>query len=419
MDWNHINITLVISITMLFVMCLRSGFKDPLVMVSLFYFYFTFGPVINIIIGNEIYFGIIKENIAESTTIFTLALGGLFTGSFIKLKTPSNENLARVAQTRYFGLYFVLIPVILYTLFVLATVGIPALSTSNKLLKISLLLSPSLHYNYLLLQIYIMSFYFLVRQHKDLRRIYILNAMLYLAYCLIFDERDFIFIFVSIFLHTGGFNVNPQKPRRLRFIVILALICLVFAIYATLSFTVRVDYGHGFVGGFLNQGSILFVNTQIINYVNWDNFLHGETYINSLYNLVPSSIYRTDFVLASWFKNLYAPGGDSGYGFALDAEAFLNFGYWGIFPLFFMIAVISRKIFNSSERNPFSLYLSVFFTAQIMYAFRNDSLSLFKSTFYAHIFFVIIVLVSLPAMKVSNNHESHHRPRTALPNDAG
>lgn len=53
---------------------------------------------------------------------------------------------------------------------------------------------------------------------------------------------------------------------------------------------------------------------------------YGATYLQTLISFLP---IRGKLDLGMWFKNKYAPGGTSGYGFAMDAEAYLNFGWAG------------------------------------------------------------------------------------------
>jgi hypothetical protein len=116
----------------------------------------------------------------------------------------------------------------------------------------------------------------------------------------------------------------------------------------------------------------------------------GFTYWNSFLNLLPSWIYKTNFNTLDWFKDKYAAASTSGYGFALDAEGFINFSYPGVIVTFILLLLIQRKIAKNISKRPFYLYYSVFFTAFAMYSLRNDSLAFMKGSLYAVLFYIMI-----------------------------
>ncbi len=147
----------------------------------------------------------------------------------------------------------------------------------------------------------------------------------------------------------------------------------------------------GTLHGILNQGSLLFINTFCLKLLNeGTNFFMGFTYWNSFLNLLPSWIYKTNFNTLDWFKNKYAAASTSGYGFALDAEGFINFSYPGVIVTFILLLLIQRKIAKNISKRPFYLYYSVFFTAFAMYSLRNDSLAFMKGSLYAILFYIMI-----------------------------
>jgi hypothetical protein len=151
----------------------------------------------------------------------------------------------------------------------------------------------------------------------------------------------------------------------------------------------------GFISSILNQGSLLFINTFSLKLLHERiDYFMGFTYLNSLFNLFPSWIYKTDFNTLDWFKNNYAAASTSGYGFGLDAEGYINFSYLGVFFTFFGLLFIQRKITKYITTHPFFLYYSVFFSAFTMYSIRNDSLALFKGNLYGIIFFYLIYRLS-------------------------
>lgn len=376
--------------------------RDPLLMIGIYYLYFSFGPILNIALGNNIYFGIIEDRISQATTIFALGTLGLFIGSLsLRLNLPSSEDIARVSQTNLFGFNFVLGLVIVYSAFILFTIGFTALAIAGKLDRISLI-SPQIHYPYLLLQFFLISFYFLARNHRLMFRLYLLNAALYCAYCLIFNERDFVFLAASILFF--AFIISDEKRRSFALIRRGALIGVTLITWSVFAFSARMETPGGFVESMLNQGSLLFINTQILEYIDLTNYLLGETYVNSMLSVLPGFLYEADYSLSTWFVDYYAPGGRSGYGFALDAEAYLNFGYLGVVVFFGLIAVGIRLVFATARQTPMGVFFSVFLMAFIMYAIRNDSLGLVNATFYAFVFYLFVLLLSIPALKVTNTN---------------
>jgi oligosaccharide repeat unit polymerase len=399
---------------MLAIMFLRRGLRDPLFYIAVLYFYFAFGPVINFLIGHPIYFGILQDRIPEATFIFMLALFGIFLISIlIPAKSDLSNRVRDETEKHYFVLTVVLIVLIVYQLFVLLTI-VPGTIGQSKIIQIARI-GGGIHYPFLLLEFFVTPFFFLHRA-KSARQLYYTNFALYVAYCLSFQERDFIFIILSILIYRFVFNsFNISRSRSL--VGVLA-ISLPLVIVGTFLFNTRFDSTNNSLNlqGILNQGSLLFINTQIINLTETiQPFMYGQTYLNSLVNLIPNFIYSSDLQLLSWFKNIYAPTSSSGYGFALDAEAYLNFGYWGVIPFFIAISLVQRFAFNRIGRHPFYLYFSVFYTAFLPYAFRNDSLSLFKGSIYAIIFFNLIAFASWPVIR---KYERLNHTRTTLQPDS-
>jgi len=400
MDLTFVWFALAVSLFMLLIMYFRHGLKDPLFAIAGFYFYFAFGPVINFLIGGQIYFGTLQHRIPEASFIFLLGLSAFFIiSTVIRPKYKQAVEILEHPSARFFALNFVLLILIAYQLyafaFVLPTVlGLPKNTQINYI-------GASLHYNVLLLQFYVLSFYFFRKNSSGTRVLYTINFALYLIYCVGFQERDFIFLLMSIILHRQLLVRSSQTPRilnTLRF----GLVAVTLTALATYIFVLRFDTAQvGFgLESMLNQGTLLFINTQVFDLMRtFDSFYNGQTYLNSLFNLLPNQIYSTDFYLINWFKDFYAPGGVSGYGFALDAEAYMNFGYAGVFFFFSFVAMLQRFIFNRISVNPFYLYFSVFFTGFLAYSLRNDSLALIKGSIYAVLFYVVIVIFSGPAAR--------------------
>ena len=179
-------------------MCLKlllGGFRDLIVPICCFYFYFAFGPVINHIFGYSIYFGIPKEYIPQACIIFTVALNTMIIGSIIW--PPPKIDFIELKDNKINALKPILIFSILYACYAIIMVLLGG--TGSKVDKIAIAI-PAIHYNYLMIQIYIISFYFLVIK-GPLKIIFYINTISYIAYSLTIGERDFIFPFISIVFH--------------------------------------------------------------------------------------------------------------------------------------------------------------------------------------------------------------------------
>lgn len=385
-ETSTIAFTLGASTLLLLIKLLRGGLKDLITPLILFYFYFAFGPIINLLLGNSIYFGIPLEFIPKATWIFFTGIATLTIGSLIW--SPPKTFPAELKKLNLNALTPVMCLSIVYALYVIGMVSLSG--AQDKISKIAIAI-PGLHYNYLLLQIYLISFYFLLKDGFP-RKIYYLNVLLYVLYSLVIGERDYIFPIVSILFHR--FLLRPPEARsNMKLVaVMLGMLLLATGVFFLRDTT---QSSEGVLAAIMNQGSLLFVNTFSLKLLEERvDYFMGFTYFNSILNLLPNWIYKTDFNTLDWFKNHYAAASTSGYGYGLDAEGFINFSFFGVFLVFFFILFLQRKIIKRLGTHPFFSYYSVFFTGFTMYSLRNDSLAFLKGNLYAIIFFFLIFKLS-------------------------
>src|SRR5262249_21517515 len=105
----------------------------------------------------------------------------------------------------------------------------------------------------------------------------------------------------------------------------------------------------------LNQGSLLFVNTYTLFLLDGRvGHFGGETYMHALANLIPG--VGVGFNLPDWLKDHYAFASNSGYGYGLDAEGYLNFGWAGVLATFLAIGLLQRWAFNMRRARDFVGY---------------------------------------------------------------
>lgn len=395
-DHTYIIILLIISFSFLSINFVFNGRKDVYTYAISFYFFFTCGPVLNHLLGLPIYFGIPIQYIPQAVLIFTISICTMCTTSLLLQPKESTQILPPT------GHYQILSPILIVFIAYACIQSMYVISFSigaSKIEKINLLI-PKIHYNYLLIETYLVSFFFFIKK-KTTKKIYWLNFFTYITYCLITGERDFIFPLTSISLHMLIFTKVSKKAK----IGILGSIASFFFI-ATAIFFIRdkSQVQAGILNSILNQGSLLFINSYTIQLLDQSyEFFNGFTYLNSFQNLLPSWIYKTNFNSLSWFKNNYAPMSNSGYGFGLDAEGYMNFGHIGVVFTFIFVTVIQKFTIRNINTKDFFKYYSVFYICFLMYSFRNDSLAFFKGNLYAIIFFFLIKTVSTFIYRITHS----------------
>ncbi len=383
MNLDLIEFNFYLSLIIIILKLILKGWKDHLTYFIIFYFFFSMGPVLNILIGNGIYFGTPKDYIHIATTNFLYAIATMSILSVI-LK-PRNTVIEEVKEKfpllNWAFIFFIVLAS--FNILKLTSIGL----SIDKVTKISII-GNSIHYSYLLLQLFLVSFYYLCRSGST-KKLYLINFLTYIAYCLVTGERDFIFPLFSI---VGHLLIHQRTSLKKKILLTSSLSLL--GIGGTLIFIMRdvTQKTTNYVESFLNQGSLLFVNAFTAKLIDIKyNFFYGETYLQSILSLLPSFIYKSSYNNLAWLKNNYAPGGDSGYGFGLDAEGYMNFGYFGVIATFVLIVLVQRFCNYNINKGNFFKYYSVFFHGFTMYCFRNDSLAFLKGNLYAVIFYFIII----------------------------
>lgn len=393
MDISQTSLYLTFSVFLIFLRLLGHGFKDLISYCLIFYFFFSFGAVINHLLGYPIYFGTPIEYIPQASLNFLISILAMVSFSFL-IKRPSNPHIQKATETPI----FVLILQVIFSLYAFSQ-GLIILIRLDQSSKIDIIqfLNPTLHYSYLMIQFYLVSFFFFMKT-KNNKKIYWLNFISYVFYCLITGERDFIFPLMSISLHIAIFTAISRKKLVALILGLFSMIILGTAIFILRDSSQTYDSKLGLI---LNQGSLLFINSYTIKLMNESyEFFSGFTYLNSLLNLLPSWIYHTDFNSLAWFKSNYAPASNSGYGFGLDAEGYMNFGYLGTFITFALITIFQRLVIRNINTHDFFKFYTIFFHCFVLYSFRNDSLALLKGNLYAFLFYFLITNIShIPNLK--------------------
>lgn len=143
------------------------------------------------------------------------------------------------------------------------------------------------------------------------------------------------------------------------------------------------------VQSLLGLGSNLFVTSRVAEWVSADEpHRFGTTYLATLGNLAPSFLlpgFRFES-LPAWFKDNYAPTSTTGYGFGMEAEAYLNFGLVGPLLVFALWTAGLVLLFDGWRLVPDALlhrYAFTFMCPFSLYCIRGDSLMWAKGFLYA------------------------------------
>ena len=374
---------------LLALMHLRGRGKGVLFYVAAFFTFFAYGPVVNHLLGNTIYSGIRVERIDEACVGFTLALAGLALADALPGRVPPPVPRADLRADpspdpgRLYPLHPPLLALLVAYGAVLVVRLLPTALSAGKTEQIALA-GPG-HRIYLLVELCAVSTYFLTRRTPLLRRLWAVNTATYVVYCLATAERDFLFVLFSVVL-CHRLLVRRRRPSRG---VVLAGLGAVVG--ATLLSSIRA--GEAFdLTGLLNQGSLLFVDTFVIDRVPAvDGYSGGATYVRALRTLPPAWLHDPGTAgLSDWLVALYAPGSGGGYGFSLSAEAHLNFGPAGVLPVFLVLGLAVRAATDRFGRSEWSTFSGVHIMAVALYALRGDSSQLLKSVLYGAVFFAVI-----------------------------
>jgi hypothetical protein len=411
-DTAVITACLVLTAILLVMMFRKGGTKNGLFVVAAFFTLFSFGPVLNFLLGRDYYFGVINSLIAKACVGFTLAIAGLAFANWFRPQRTDFDFARLEARTRhrYEFLPIVFALVSLYAA-VVVLYRLPSLLGASKLQALTMA-GPG-HRLYLFLAICLTSFFFVTRRTKLLRCLYAIHCVTFLVYSIGFRERDFLLIFLSVLLHR---EILHRRGRSIRLVV--AGVASTLA--ATLLFSLR--GGNGFnPTGILNQGLLLFVDTFIMKLIPSSlNYSHGATYLEAIQRLPPRFLYDSgNTTLSQWFVERYNPGGTTGYGFSMTGEAYMNFGLLGIFVVFLLVALFHRYLINRLDRSDWFAYGSIYFTSTWMYAIRGDSVQFLKTMLYGAVVFLIFRTFSRrgdsPALSDSDSQSSNTSARDFSP----
>ncbi|BCB83840.1 O-antigen polysaccharide polymerase Wzy [Phytohabitans suffuscus] len=365
-DYGPVGFALVAAVAATAAMLVVGGRRDLLAYLAAYMLVFGFGPVVNYLVGDPVYGGVVLDEVGRAAAGMCLALlAMLVVGALYRQRETFDRH--RLAAS---GRAYPLVPLLLlalsgYAVVVLVLSG-PELLSGSKLDRVAA--AGPWHYEFLLVELLACSLYFIAVRTPGGRALYWAHMGCYIAYCLATAERDFIFVLFSLLLHTQLFRRRIASVPRLVLPAVGLLLCA--------TYLVHLRQGSGTdLTQVLNQGSVLFVDTFVMDLVPAVMpHLHGLTYLSAVTGLV-----ATEPTLTSWLVDAYAPGSGSGYGFSLTGEAYLNFGLAGIPVVFALLAYTQRWLTNRCDLGQFPAFVSVLFTICLMYGFRGESATFLRT----------------------------------------
>ncbi|GAC15804.1 O-antigen polymerase [Aliiglaciecola lipolytica] len=387
----YLSIGLVV-VKLLWEVTYHQGKLSPLAIYLFCYFYFCFGPYIAHMLGLPIYSGIKQDYLYQSSFAFFLAIAtlSLFPANLIGRLTI---NYALVIKEpvllRQIAMFFMLVPVVLVFILAFSRIGFSGLDKVQRIQSVGIG-----HYVILTLWPLFLFCYMTVMPKSVMSRKVFWQftsvVLLYFSYCFYMGERDFALIVVPLYFwfykDTG-----------------IALWKLLLGGTAGgLGFTLMSagrssEFSGGGLGSFLNQGSNLMVTSNIAAWLDQGELVWwGESYFSGFVNMLTLGAIRLTTPLSIWFSRRYSTAANDGaYGFSIEGEALLNFGYVGIPFLFGFIALFLAWTYRGYLQNkPFGILLTYFNLFYFIYAIRGESLILFKAFIYCVIIFFLLLFIS-------------------------
>lgn len=347
---------------------------------SLAYFYSAVLPVAVYIAGGQVYTGIDPRYIPDALFLSLLCLGGLLA---VKVLAQFGVRAAvpPAGQPEGPGKISTIVAVIVFSsvLFVSAyNIDVFLLPKSQGSGALS-----ALHYKTLLLA----SAFFcvFVSLYWKTGGLAAYGFVALALYCIVFKERDFFLagLLMALVLYS-------QSKIGVRSILVIAIFALSAFSYLSIGRSAAFEKFDFLT--IANQGSNLFVNTFVMRYfenVRSEDYYWGYTYFSSLIDTMTFGYAPFRPTLANWLAEEYAGlWTTGGYGFSIEAEAFMNFGYFGVFALFVAIGVFLLKVEGLAMRGYRSGRLMLGWSVMfLMYGIRGESLNIFKS-------FLLVVIIA-------------------------
>lgn len=369
-----------------------NGKISPLAIYLFIYFYFCFGPYIAHMMGLSIYSGIKTAYLYEASLAFFLAIAtmSVFPSNWVGLLTPNHTLVVKQPiLLRQIAMFFMTVPVVLLFLLAFSRIGFAPYDKVQKIQAVGIG-----HYVVLTLWPLFLFCYMTVMPKSEMDRKTFWQftgaVLFYFTYCFYMGERDFALIVVPLY-----FWFYKEKSIAL-WKILLGGTLGGFA-FTMMSAGRSTEFEGGGLGSFLNQGSNLMVTSNIVSWLDQGELvMWGESYFSGFINMLTLGAIRLTTPLSIWFSRRYSSAANDGaYGFSIEGEALLNFGYVGVPILFVFISAFLAWTYQGFLKDrPVGVLLTYFNLFYFVYAIRGESLILFKAFIYCVIIFFVLLFVS-------------------------
>ncbi|WP_443712894.1 O-antigen polysaccharide polymerase Wzy [Ruminococcus sp.] len=252
---------------------------------------------------------------------------------------------------------------------------------------------------------------------KKSRRIIIGIIVIWAALTALCGDRTSGIAALVVVLYFGYNNAtkNVEPKKKIKIIVTLLVILVFLGVFIQVAFAVRT---HGeveqkslfslLVQTFSDLGFSCFPLFTMMNVVpGYEAYLYGKSYVYSFIGgfmptfLDPtgivSSLNAQSRVYEVWQDKYYGQY-SFGFGFSLNSEAYINFGWFGLIMIFLLLLFITRQFNNYDENNVISKWSSYKSIVLLFLWFtlpRRDSYYIWNSIAYA----VILMQIYLRGIK--------------------
>lgn len=378
----------LVCVVLALVLVVRQRGRGVLSLFAVIFVIQALGPVLEHLRGNEIYVGIVVDHIGTATRGFALAVGGLLLADLVVRQRLSVASVVDVRRPDRWAVPVGALLVVLttYALLTMLRLGPGALG-ADKASRIEA--AGGLHYAFLTLAMAAAATWPLIRPVRSMRPLYGAFLVSYVGYCVLTQERDFVFTLMALVFLGRLARPVSQLPRLLA-----AGLVAVFAVN-------RLSAGRSAVTddekNALFEGSLLFVDTRVLEYVPGSTpHAHGSTYLSAFTSAVTRGQVGGDVSPTQWLVDNYVPGSTAGYGFSVSGEALLNFGMIGVLPVFFVLGIAVNLVVNRLDRSSMHAHLGYFLTIFVPYMFRSDSRGLLSGVFLCLVLHGALALFAQP-----------------------
>jgi hypothetical protein len=383
---------LLLTIKLIWEVTRFEGKVSPLAIYLFCYFYFCFGPYIANMLDLPIYSGIKKNYLYESSFAFFLAIAtlSLFPANwFGKITIRYALVIKEPILLRQVTMFFMFVPVVLVLIVAFAKIGFSPMDKVQRIQSMGVT-----HYIVLTLWPLFLFCYMTVMSKSNMPpKVFIRFTgvvLLYFTYCYYMGERDFALLIVPLYF--WFYKEHSIALWKL----------LIGGTLGGLGFTMMsagrsAEFEGGGLESFLNQGSNLMVTSNIIAWLDEGEVIQlGESYFSGFVNMLTLGAIKLTTPLSIWFSRRYSSAANDGaYGFSIEGEALLNFGFAGVPFLFAFIATFLAWTYKGYlQDRPVGVLLTYFNLFYFVYAIRGESLILFKAFIYCFIIFFLLLFIS-------------------------